>query len=527
LKNKKGLWAICSECLGRGKKSKRLRKKVRLRYQRELDEFEKANGEGPAPVRPKAHLDTCSNCNGSGLISSAVQSLSSNEVSNDVTNKLNTASYPHVAIIGGGIGGVALAVACLHRGIPFTLYERDSGFEARSQGYGLTLQQASRAIEGLGIFSLEEGVISTRHVVHTTEGKVIGEWGIRRWGPSDTKTAPKRTNVHIARQALRLELLEQLGGHDAVQWGHQLVDFKQSAAATEGKDKVKDRGMDLSFQVTSEVEDEIAGESKIKHVHADLVVGADGIRSSVRKLLIGEDASPLNYLGCIAILGICPLANIVDLDAGVDADSSLLDSATVFQTANGNERIYIMPYAEDSVMWQLSFPMLEEDAKTLSAQGPEALKAEAYRRCQWHDPIPQILAATQADLISGYPVYDRAVLESELLQPGLLERGDQVTLIGDAAHPMSPFKGQGANQALLDALALARGITRGCRPLSQWREVGVREAVLTEFETEMLQRSAKKVKDSAEAADFLHSDIVLHEGDEPRGRVLKRAEGSE
>jgi 2-polyprenyl-6-methoxyphenol hydroxylase-like FAD-dependent oxidoreductase len=61
-----------------------------------------------------------------------------------------------VAIIGGGIGGVALAVACLHRGIPFTIYERDNGFEARSQGYGLTLQQASKAIEGLGVFSLEK-----------------------------------------------------------------------------------------------------------------------------------------------------------------------------------------------------------------------------------------------------------------------------------------------------------------------------------------------------------------------------------
>ena len=245
----------------------------------------------------------------------------------------------------------------------------------------------------------------------------------------------------------------------------------------------------------------------------------------MRKLLIGEDASPLNYLGCIAILGICPLENIVDLDA--DGDGALLDSATVFQTANGNERIYIMPYSENSVMWQLSFPMKEEDAKVLSARGPEALKEEALQRCQWHDPIPQILAATQATLVSGYPVYDRAVLESELLLPGLLQRGDQVTLIGDAAHPMSPFKGQGANQALLDALALARGITQECRPLSQWRKVGIRESVLAEFETEMLQRSAKKVKDSAEAADFLHSDIVLHEGDEPRGRVLKRAEGYE
>jgi len=99
-----------------------------------------------------------------------------------------------------------------------------------------------------------------------------------------------------------------------------------------------------------------------------------------------------------------------------------------------------------------------------------------------------------------------------------------VTLIGDAAHPMSPFKGQGANQALLDALALARGITKGCSLFTQWREAGIRESVLTEFESEMLQRSATKVKDSAEAAQFLHSDIVLHESDEPRGRCLKRKE---
>jgi 2-polyprenyl-6-methoxyphenol hydroxylase-like FAD-dependent oxidoreductase len=191
----------------------------------------------------------------------------------------------------------------------------------------------------------------------------------------------------------------------------------------------------------------------------------------------------------------------------------------VFQTANGNERIYMMPYTSDSVMWQLSFPMPEEEAKALSAQGPQALKEEACRRTQWHDPIPQILAATEEAQVSGYPVYDRELLTSELLQ-----KGGQVTLIGDAAHPMSPFKGQGANQALLDALTLARGISRGCRVGSQWRKTGVRESVLTEFESEMLERSATKVKDSAEAAQFLHSEIVLHEGDEPRGRCLKKKE---
>ena len=113
-------------------------------------------------------------------------------------------------------------------------------------------------------------------------------------------------------------------------------------------------------------------------------------------------------------------------------------------------------------------------------------------------------------------MYDRELLTSESLQ-----KAGPVTLIGDAAHPMSPFKGQGANQALLDALALARGISKGCRPLSQWRKAGIRKSVLTEFEAEMLVRSAIKVKDSADAAQFLHSEAVLDESDAPRGRSLK------
>ncbi|WP_299251562.1 NAD(P)/FAD-dependent oxidoreductase [uncultured Lacinutrix sp.] len=467
-------WTICQECKGHGKKSRKLSKKVKLSYQAALEDYRKTNAQGIAPVPPKRPLYSCLNCSGSGLIPSVNHPNPDNE------------NYPHIAIIGGGIGGVALAVACLHRGIPFTLYERDKSFDSRSQGYGLTLQQASKAIKGFGILSLKEGIVSTKHIVHTTDGKVIGEWGMRKWMPEEAKTNSKPSNIHIARQSLRLALLEQLGEHNAVQWQHQLIDFKAS----------KNEGVNLSFNVNGE----------IKNTKADLVVGADGIRSTVRNLLIGEDKTPLRYLDCIVILGICPLAALEGIE------SPLLDSETVFQTANGNERIYMMPYSSNAIMWQLSFPMLEKEAKALSAQGPKALKEEACNRTQWHSPIPQILAATLESEISGYPVYDRQLLKQEVL-----EQGEQVTLIGDAAHPMSPFKGQGANQALLDALALARRITKECRPLSQWKTAGIRKSVLTHFETEILKRSASKVIDSAKAAKFLHSEVALHQSDKPRG----------
>lgn len=453
-------------------------KKKQRQYQSEMDAFTRAGSLGSPPEPPTKNMDICPACTGSGLqrAPSAVQ--------------VDAKNYPSVAIIGGGIGGVAFAVACAHRGIPFTLYERDVSFDARSQGYGLTLQQASKAIEGLGVIHLDDRVISTRHVVHNPDGKIIGEWGLRKWGIPFEETHTKRRNVHIARQTLRSALLTELGEHASLQWGHTFQTFSQN----------KNGGIDLTFQVD--------GQKKI--ATADLVVGADGIRSTVRATLIGEHKSPLQYLGCIVMLGICPLKSLRD------KTSPLLDSATVFQTVNGTERMYAMPYDKNTIMWQLSFPMEEEDAKKLSARGASAMKEEAHRRLQnWHDPIPEILTATLPSDITGYPVYDRA-----LLDPSVLSEKGNATLLGDAAHPMSPFKGQGANQALLDALSLARSIATTCGPDSKWRDIGLRETVLQAFEKEMVARTNTKVKDSAEAVRLLHSDAVLHTGDEPRGRGL-------
>jgi salicylate hydroxylase len=503
-------WTICTVCNGNGKISKTSSRKARLRHKRaklqtqtttddDVMDAEVSTDSLPPPMR----VDPCHACNKTGLVAASSPSDISSMASTIITATTNNANYlPHVAIVGGGLGGLALAIACSHRSIPFTVYERDDHFYQRSQGYGLTMQQASGALSAFGIApTLKDGVTSTKHVVHTPDGTVVGEWGLRKWGRDSRKTPPKRQNIHIARQALRHELLQALGGHTRVCWSHKLLDYKLPPLQGDADGNVGHPDVQLTFQVGEE----------IVHRKANIVVGADGIRSTVRKKLVGDDVAALRYLGCLVVLGICPLAN---LPAATRDDCPLLDGETVFQTADGSTRIYVMPYSDKECMWQLSFPMSDEaEAKSISREGAAALKEKALFKCaSWHSPIPEILRQTSLDLVSGYPVYDRSLLTMEMLKRHS-NRSNCVTLLGDAAHPMSPFKGQGANQALLDALSLARTIHNHCFTGAE----GSLEKALDLYNQEMLSRSAAKVQASADAAEFLHTEVAIQPGNVTRG----------
>ena len=419
-------------------------------------------------VDPQEYRAQCSPCKGSGLIRS------------DAPARIDT-GLPMAAIIGGGIGGMALAVACRHRGIPFRLYEKDESLDTRSAGYGLTLQQASNAMRAFGIKSLQGGVTSTKHIVYSTSGSIIAEWGMRRWGVEDKPELTKRRNEHVSRQALRKQLYDMVREND-IRWGYSLKSIELGKG-----DSI------LEFETKQGVVSE----------RADLVVGSDGIRSKVRELVL-PDNMQLEYSGCLVILGICTLDRLQNIE------SELLDSATVFQMVNGHERMYVMPYDADTIMWQFSYRCSEDHARTLASDGSDALRKDVLKRTgAWSSPVPEIVYQSDTDRISAYPIYDRGPLHSSSLR-----KIGSVTLIGDAAHPMSPFKGQGANQALLDALSLARRIYN-------MKDVkNLRNSVLDSFEREMIARSKPKVLGSRMMVDVLHSKAVLRTGDEPRGRGI-------
>jgi 2-polyprenyl-6-methoxyphenol hydroxylase-like FAD-dependent oxidoreductase len=114
----------------------------------------------------------------------------------------------------------------------------------------------------------------------------------------------------------------------------------------------------------------------------------------------------------------------------------------------------------------------------------------------WHSPIPEIIERTQLDLLMGIPTFDRDVVPI----PDSKNDGIQIALLGDAAHPMSPFKGQGANQALLDAVDLTDMIVQNNLDL---------HSAISQYEDRMLKRVYTKVMQFRERVTSFHRPEAL------------------
>jgi 2-polyprenyl-6-methoxyphenol hydroxylase-like FAD-dependent oxidoreductase len=169
-------------------------------------------------------------------------------------------------------------------------------------------------------------------------------------------------------------------------------------------------------------------------------VGADGLRSTVRDGLGIPGA--LRYSGYTAWRGIAPFET-----AGLMAG----------ETLGCGQRFGLVPIANERVYWYAT-------DNTAEGQREEAAAAKtrlATMFAAWHAPIPAILEATPSAGILRNDIVDRPPVETW--------GAGRVSLLGDAAHPMTPNLGQGACQAIEDALVLARHLRRGADPSSSLR----------------------------------------------------------
>jgi salicylate hydroxylase len=232
-----------------------------------------------------------------------------------------------VAIIGGGIAGLGAALALQQKGFRVSVFERDSLFEDRRQGYGLTLTNNPKGpLADLNLLDecIARDCPSNAHWIFEPEGNVLGYYGrsfkakAKEGSVSDNltnesvrsscqnATVEGRGNLRIPRQNLRKMMLDRLNP-GTVRWGMKLLDYTESSKCVTAQ-----------FQHENSDVGDLTPENPVKtieDVSVDILVGADGIRSVVRQLrsqkvgvlgnnkLISE-SSPLHYVGVAVILGI-------------------------------------------------------------------------------------------------------------------------------------------------------------------------------------------------------------------------------
>lgn len=309
----------------------------------------------------------------------------------------------HVLIIGGGIGGLAAAIALQQIGLAVTVFE--STPELREVGAGLSLwPNAVKALDKLGLGEPLRAM-----------GVPNGSAGIRAWDGTPlvqlTASTLEQTfgapTIVVHRADLQT-LLRAALAPDTLRLGWECTGLRPDA---EG--------------VTAQFAD---GQS----VRGDLLIGADGIRSITRTQILGEQ--PLRYAGYTAWRGIAHFAH---------------DQLLLGETWGRGTRFGIAPLNQERVYW-----FATRNAPAGSAAAPAGHKSELLRHLRgWHDPISAVITATDATAILHNDIYD--------LQPLKRWGHGRVTLLGDAAHAMTPNLGQGACQALEDAVALAAGLHAG------------------------------------------------------------------
>lgn len=344
-------------------------------------------------------------------------------------------SVPSIAIIGAGMGGLAAAAALRLKGLDVTVYEQARRFTRVGAGIQIGCN-AMHVLRGLGL--------ETR--------LRAGTFYPRSWNNRDSRTGEIMFDMEFGQPAERRYGAPYLLAHrgdlhaalasavpdEIIRLDHRLTGLDQTGSG----------GVTLRF-------------ANGGTARADAVIAADGVNSLAKKILFGE--SPPNFTGRIAYRTVYPAARLGGLE--------ILDDCTKWW---GPDRHIIMYYVKpdrSEIYFVTSQPEPGFEFESWSATGDLGALAEAF--AEFHPQVRGVIAASTE--VFKRPLVDREPME---------RWGEgNVTLLGDACHPMTPYMAQGAAMAIEDAAVLAR-----C--LKGVERAGI-AAALRRYETNRQERTAR------------------------------------
>ncbi|KYH07740.1 2-polyprenyl-6-methoxyphenol hydroxylase [Chryseobacterium cucumeris] len=367
-----------------------------------------------------------------------------------------------IAIVGGGPAGLTLARLLQLKGANVKVYERDFNKNARVQGSPLDMHEDSglaaiRKAELLEEFKKAFRPGADRTLIMNEKAEIFF---------NDHKTKPEEDFGHenfrpeIDRGPLRNMLLESLDPETVV-WDSHFLSMER-----------KGEGWLLHFK---------NGNS----VYADLVVASDGANSKIRPYL--TDSKPI-YSGIIMLEGNISKENAPQIDALIKGGKIMAfgnsQNILMGQKGNGDLGFYASFKADEH--WPatcgLDFSDTAQMLKWFKTEYPE-----------W-SPIWEELFEN-----AKTPFIPRLIYSMPLDQTW--ETLPNLTLIGDAAHVMPPFAGEGANMAMLDALELSEYLTdENCKTLQE---------AISVYEHHMRKRAATATQESLENGERMHSETSL------------------
>jgi len=321
---------------------------------------------------------------------------------------------PRAVIVGGGIGGLALALALRAQDYDALVIEQAPALSAVSLGGGLHIwANGMRALRRLGV---ADDVVALGGDDSRLRSAEFYNWRGRLLGGFDGGEVESRLGeptVGVLRSELHALLAERFGS-DGIRLGSACTGFSESDGSVVAH---LDDGSDERGAV---------------------LVGADGLHSAIRGQLHGDKpprSVSLSYVqGTTRPLATTP-PGVLRIYYGPGA------------------RFLFYPLGHDRQFWEASIVARPEE------EVPMERLAQLY--ADWPSPIPALLQSTESAALSSGHAYDRPPLKG-------WGRG-LVTLLGDAAHPMTNGLAQGANQTLEDAIVLANCLAAGSEPARQLR----------------------------------------------------------